>query len=435
MAKAQGALLVVTDHELPEEDKEFIREKGIHLWGKDELDYYDCVADAIHQYARYEIVNSFGLHTDEEKDTHRVLALRIKQPTPDSKTELYLFSMSPDRLLKTCAIYRRAQGNALAYQRMLNKNRLPRIRKFVTQANSILPTNIILHLNDKVTVDDVELRELKTTRGDQITLSKSKAYELVTLNIPMEYASLELIDGQHRLYGFVDADPATKKDFNLVALGIRGLDSTRKRDTFVAINDNSRRMDANLVAYLKYTDDDAVCQIDNELMAIRIVVELNKSSPFKNAIRLLDMGKQRITLKGFCGYDLRGLLGKRGLLRLVYPNNSPTEFVAALRLYFGVIRSLFKKEWESSDRYIVATNRGLSAFLKILKSILKTITKHKEGLLTLDILRKYLTPLRRGIATWELDQIKNTYVGSQGWKRFHADLAKVIKKVHPAFIV
>ena len=63
---------------------------------------------------------------------------------------------------------------------------------------------------------------------------------------------------------------------------------------------------------MKYTNDEGECQRDNELMAIKIVVELNKATPFKNRIRLLDIGDQRITLKGFSGYDMKGLLGTRG---------------------------------------------------------------------------------------------------------------------------
>jgi len=62
---------------------------------------------------------------------------------------------------------------------------------------------------------------------------------------------------------------------------MKGLQDKMKQETFVAINDNSRRMDPNLVSFLKHTNDDAACQKDSELMAIRIVVDLNDSTPFK----------------------------------------------------------------------------------------------------------------------------------------------------------
>jgi len=117
------------------------------------------------------------------------------------------------------------------------------------------------------------------------------------------------------------------------------------------------------------------------------------------------------------------------LLRKYYPNNSPAEYTQALRLYFSTLRSLFKTEWDNPGTYIIATNRGLSAFLKLLKSILKT---HK-GTLTPEIVKKYLSPLESGWETWEFDKLKQTYVGSQGWKDFHRKLVAVIKKAHPNF--
>ena len=384
---------------------------------------------AIGHYAKYEIIHALGLHTKEEKNTHRVLALRLRQPTPNSKTELFLFTVYPELLLRTCVIYRRAMGNGNAYQRMLRKNRLPRIRKLISQAEAVLPTNIILHLGDSVTVDDISGTKFCDTSNRPVTLSRQTDYDLVALNIPMEYASMELIDGQHRLYGFVGSDAATRNSFNLVVLGIKGLQVRQRRDAFVAINDNSRRMDPNLVAYLKYTCEDVACQRDNELMAIRIVVDLNDNTPFKKAIRLLDVGGQKLTLKGFSGYDLRGLVSPRGLLRKYYPDNSPTEYVGALRLYFGTIRSLFKNEWKNPDRYIIATNRGISAFLKLLKSMLKTEKKP----LTHKMVRDYMAVLKAHKQNWEFEELKKTYVGSQGWKDFHRDLVRAIRKEFRAF--
>jgi len=340
-----------------------------------------------------------------------------------------MFTIAPDRLLRTSVIYRRAVGDANAYQRMLRKNRLPKIRKFVARVDSLLPTNIVLHLSDKVTVDKIKESEFRDVSNNRITLSRSADYDLVVLNIPMEYASMELIDGQHRLYGFVETDAATKKDFALVVLGVRELSLKQRQEAFVAINDNSRRMDANLVAYLKYTQDDVACQKDNGLMAIRIVVDLNGVSPFKKAIKLLDVGQQKITLKNLSGYDLKGLLGPRGLLRKHYPSNIPEEYIRVLRMYFGIIHSTFKKEWNDPERYIVATNRGMSAFLKLLKSVLKT----EKQPLTPTKVRGYMLALKAGFPTWEFNHLSDTYVGSQGWKELHRDIVKAIRKKFPHF--
>jgi DGQHR domain-containing protein len=314
---------------------------------------------------------------------------------------------------------------------MLHKRRLPQIKRFITQEDALLPTNIIVHLTDEVTCDTVRIPELRDENNRPITLTRGMDYELVTLNIPLAYASLELIDGQHRLYGFIGTGDEIRQNYNLVVLGMKGLPWERRRDTFVEINDKAQRVDPTLVAFLKHTDDETKCQGDNELMAIKVVVDLNKTTPFEDKIRLVDIfADQKITLKGFAGYDLKGLLARGGLLRKYYPNESK-EYVGALRLYFGVLRSLFKEQWEHPEKYIIFTNRGISAFLKLLKSILKAC----QSPLTQEIVLKYLQPLRDNWADgqWETAQLKNAYVGAKGWKDFHRDLVKTIQERYPEF--
>lgn len=428
-AKAKGGLLVFIGVDVTEQNKRYAKRFGVRVWDEDELRYYEAVAEAIHEYARYEIIHAFGITTDEEKNIHNVLALRFKQPYTHSGSNLFIFTITPDKLLRTCVIYRRAQGNADYYQRMVKKARLVSVKKFVTSENALLPPNIIVHFSRKVIWDPVPIPK-KDTSGNEITLAKQKDYELGVLSIPLEYASLELIDGQHRLYGFVDTELATKENFNLVALGMKGLRPDRKRNTFVAINANSVRVDPNLVAFLKYTDNEAECQKYPELMAIKIVVELNKTTPFKNRIRLLDIGNQNITLKGFSGYDLVGLLGQRGLLRKHYPDNKSQEYVKSLRVYFGILECLFKKQAKNPDKYIIFTNRGISAFLKLLKSILKDC----QCPLDENIVNNYLQPLKDNWkGSWEIKKLKSAYVGSKGWKDFHRDLVSAIHQVYPDF--
>jgi len=211
---------------------------------------------------------------------------------------------------------------------------------------------------------------------------------------------------------------------------MRNLDEKRRSDAFVAINDNARRVDPNLVAYLRYTDDEKVCQQVADLMAIKIVVELNKVSPFKDQIRLFDFGKKKLTLKGLSGYDLRGLIGPKGSLRRLYPQNRSKTYILVLRKYFSVIKENLPKEWNDPGSYIVATNRGTAAFLKLLRSILDFENKP----LTKQVSRKYISALvKHWKGGWETASLKKSYVGSQGWKQFHGDMVLAIQKQYKSF--
>lgn len=162
-----------------------------------------------------------------------------------------------------------------------------------------------------------------------------------------------------------------------------------------------------------------------------MVSDLNRMTPFKRRIRLLDIGDETMTLKGFAGYDLRGMFGPRGAMRRYYPHESK-YYVEALRQYFSVLKSLFPKQWDDPQKYIIFTNRGVSAFLKLLRSILKTT----ESQLTQASIRKYLQPIRKDWtdAKWNTVSLKSKYIGSGGWKDFHRDLVMSIQKEYPDFL-
>jgi len=432
-SKADKVLFVITEKRVAKEDRSYIAKSNMALWTERQLDYYEALVRAIREFAKYEIVHSLGLRTEEEKDTHHVLALKFSQPTIHSDNDLFVFSITAERLLKTAVIYRRAVGDKNTYQRILIRKRLPKIGTFLSKINAILPTDIIVALGNKVSYDKIKLSGPITDElGQPLVLSREKAAQLVRLNIPMEYASLELIDGQHRLFGFVKTEEAIRKKFNLLVAGVKEKDKelppSKKRDLFVSINDTHKRMDANLVSYLKYTDDENECKKDPELMAIKTVVKLNETSPFEKKIRLLDLSKgERITLKGFSGYDLKSLIGPKGKLRKFCPKNSSKEYVKVLRLYFGVISDVLKKEWNLPAEYIVATNRGITAFLKLLPLLLTTT----QGNLTYRNIQKHISALEG--FDWSISSLKGKYIGSAGWRRFYDDLANEIRKKHPEF--
>ena len=138
----------------------------------------------------------------------------------------------------------------------------------------------------------------------------------------------------------------------------------------------------------------------------------------------------RWPIKGFAGYDLRGLVGTSGWLRRRYPSNSSQELLGALRIYFSTVKSVFPIQWKNPEKFIISTNREISALLKLLRSILKT----HDGPISHEVVKKYLIPLKSKRKLWETAKLQKSYVGSQGWKSFHRDLIALIRKKHPEFV-
>jgi DGQHR domain-containing protein len=429
-AKANGLILVAPAKEFSETELRFLRKKGVQVWGDRELTYFEALVDAIGPLARYEILNTFGISTEDQTVKATIPALMVKQPSwsSKSKVELYMFCLPADVLLKTCSVLRKARGNAFTYQRILSRKRLPRIGEFVDTAKALLPTSIVVHLSDSVVVQHAT-KVIHDSDGHKISLWQKDPH-LVTLTIPLEYASMEIIDGQHRLFGFVYSRQKTRDNFNLIVIGIRNLGSNERSKTFVAINDKAKRVDPSLVSFLRYTDNERSCQKNSDLMAIKIAVELNKKVPFKGAIRLWDYGQQKITLKGLSGYDLKGMVGQNGVLHRYYPQKSEA-YVGILRMYFSAISGLFENEWKDPKTYIIATNRGVTAFLKLLKSIHKNEQKRADE----GIVKGYLSIVKDNWikGTWETSKLDTSYSASQGWKQFHRDLIKTIQKKKAGF--
>jgi DNA sulfur modification protein DndB len=423
VSKADAALFVATGRELSEKEIRYLFQKQIQFWTERQLRYFEALAKAIGKFARYEIMHSMDIRTADQSTNTSVPALALRQPDrlDSSGVELYAFTLPAAKLLEISSVLRRARTNSFTYQRILSRERLPRIAEFLRTSGAILPTCIVAHLSDNTTVEAMP---------QEVQKKLAKGQRIVTLTIPNEYSSLEIIDGQHRLFGFAHTPKRVAERFNLIVVGIKHLSTDKRSRTFVAINDKAKRVDPSLVSFLQYTDNEATCRKHPYLMAIKIAVELNKRDPFKNSIRLWDEGPQTITLKGISGYDLKGMVGDNGALRKYYPNSSAT-YVGVLRLYFGVIQEVFESEWKEPKKYIIATTRGVTALLKLLKSILKNEQARVDGAQ----IKGYMQIIKSHWVkhTWETSKLDTSYSASQGWKQFHRDLVRTIQQVKRRF--
>jgi hypothetical protein len=65
-AKADRVILVSTKAgEVTQEDRLAAEAAGVSVWTENTLRYYEALTDAIHSFAKYEIINALGLKTNE----------------------------------------------------------------------------------------------------------------------------------------------------------------------------------------------------------------------------------------------------------------------------------------------------------------------------------------------------------------------------------
>lgn len=218
-------------------------------------------------------------------DTSTVPALRVKQWLPEwdqvnfdpsqNQTKpaphFYVFSLSAAQLRKLSAIYRRdasdmtARKEDLGIQRRHDPERSAEIRRYVTEgfprsglseaqrmgsANEglrkpgWLPTAVVVNI---LSVGD-ERNGKRIDAEHVVKVTDDPSATFAELTLPNDVGALppiEVIDGQHRLFAFDEADP-NLADFQLPVVAFHGLDISWQAYLFWTINIKPKKINASL---------------------------------------------------------------------------------------------------------------------------------------------------------------------------------------------
>ena len=129
--------LILTDNDI-----ERARQEKIILFNENDLNYYEQLVLHLGPAAKYQFFADM-------LPGRKIHGLKIDPPalkTKMGKYTCYIFSISPEYLLKIAYVSHRVKGKATdidTYQRMIKKSRLNKIRNYITD-KGIFPTNIII---------------------------------------------------------------------------------------------------------------------------------------------------------------------------------------------------------------------------------------------------------------------------------------------------
>jgi DNA sulfur modification protein DndB len=282
----------------------------------------------------------------------------------------YNFVMSPEVLLRACFVWRREITGEEGYQRILNENRIVDIKQFIENKKSTFPNNIIINYED----GDIEEIKCEPT--------KSKSVYNCIIKLPQKYCSAQIIDGQHRLYGFMDIENEfIRHNLKMDVIAFNGLTRKESAEIFIELNKEQKKIDPNLFwdlagDYLKETYEGQISLIAKSL---------NEKGIFKGRI-LIPGGKksEKATIKiaNLCkGIDDRGLIYNpekkyRDEYRwnLCFRGNKNDITIREITikqmdLYFKMLKEELPEIWES----FIFANNGLNVFLRIFVEALKFI--------------------------------------------------------------
>ncbi len=417
-------LFAVENFEVTATNYEYAKSERMQIWDAIAIDHYMHTVSSLGNWTKFEILKELEIKTAETKRSIVVPALEIKQPG----SKCYLTAIHPSDLLKIGYVYRRTLGTREAYQRIIKKRRIEEIGKFLNKKNSLLPNNLILAFESNVKFDK-DSRELE---------------------IPMEYCSAWVVDGQHRLYGFTRTEYSVRQDekFEIPVVAFTSLPTSDQARMFIDINNNQKRMDKTLLADLMTEVGDL--RSEPLAWASLLVRALNENGPWKNRIKRLESHRRRpINLYSFARYALYQRLlkpdsrhgelqGFSGPLFKYAPfdhtkslNNQKTreafnKQLELLQAYFGIIVKLLwhsdseRNRWTNYRKYGVAKATGVNALLLVLYKILETGKSFNE----LKI-EKFLEPIKK--VRWTNESIKKY---GRGWDSYIGLADVIIKKLN-----
>lgn len=359
-----------------------------------DIDYFIQLASLLKSASRFQFL---GRYLRGEK----VEGLRTKVPATRGRvgeTTFYNFLISPHDLLRIAYINHRGRGandDIETYQRMVKPTRLKSIGQYIDNGGTF-PTNIVVNIKIDALGFDIKEQFGNTTTG--------------VLNLPGQYGSAWVIDGQHRLYGYAYAGRSAEDDKSVVSvLAYENLPVRKEVEMFVDINTKQVKVPRNLVneiiSTLDIEDDDPRKRLD--AMCARIVLGLGerKGSPVCGRIQTVGEKKdnfQCLTLTSFAdGIDENNLLGrvhksgKKSVGTLVpgpLGNHSleaadiMTKASDALVSYLNIFAKSAPEHWALGDAKggYLCTNLGIRSLLVVFRKLVNFVERDGTRAVDLD---------------------------------------------------
>ena len=382
-------VLAIKNAGIRKEDIEFANsESRVYLWDDNFITYYQDLYKKIGRFSKYNLLGEMGVRPVSQ-NAIRVPAAKY---TWNEKT-MFLFFIRPSVLLEVAYVARRYRPNERYYQRIIDKERLTSISKYVMDGN-ILPNNIIIAFASKI-VKQVKFEPLpKQTFGEKEKLAQAFVEQGV-LEFPSAYNSCWIIDGQHRLYSFMDFE----KPVCLPVVAFQDLDREKQCKMFLDINKFQKPVSSDLVWDLN--GDMIPSEVDGIIS--NAVKQLNEKGPLGHKIFIPSKGFHKknahLRMAGICLAIKRVKLASpttKSKTKNPFHSDGYEKTVTALAKglseYFFVMQGLFQEDWELGKKGYVLSDAGIGVMIRYFEKIVSHCKD--RGAPNRPDYAKYLTPLQ-----------------------------------------
>ena len=368
--------------ELTDDDKE--RYNNIIFWEPETLSYFSKMSQCIQYSARYEIFrflelknDQIGMACSEGKKTVISAPIIYPEDTTGIKNGVRIvsFMMSAENLIKTGYVLRKDnwEESIFLYQRLIEKDKIKKIRAFLAQKGETFYNNIIVALPDNVKFEDDSEKV--------VSIDEVGDFQHCKLILPDEINSIAIIDGQHRIYAHYEAPETEKYELQIAPLRkqlhllVTGLvfpkdmkEAERKRiqsEIFLNINDNTKKVAANVLLHITMLQD----PFSDMGLARRVIEKLNKMNTFLNRFELSELDENKIKVASIVKFALRYLV-----------TVTPTEGRVSLYNYWnGDKEALINQEENALDAYVKFCAQNLNMYFSAVKNAFRDEWRNPES--------------------------------------------------------
>lgn len=276
--------VIATNFPIRDVDREEAdRNPGVYLWDRTFFEYYISLLDRIGPYVRFNLLGELGV---QPRVSHIINLPAFRTTLPDGK--VYLFYTDPLEVLKWSYVARREIGKEKFYQRLVEKGRLGKIRKFIDSGRYFANAPIIAFNSPPTFKPFNEVREHFPSWDGRLDFG--------SLSFPATYRTCWIVDGQHRLYGM---SRSSHPEPLIPMVGLEEMDVARQAQLFLEIN-----------KFQKPVPSDLVWDLEGEMnphsadgVVARVVKSLNESGPLGDRIYIPLSGPRKrgqLKLSGLC---------------------------------------------------------------------------------------------------------------------------------------
>ena len=367
-------------------------QRALSIFGCQDIEYISQLCDLINEYAKYEFLSalkvpptSLGEEQRIEKKFIRV-DNRYVTESDDIKADIFLLNFKVEELLKIGRVSRyegipfmlESEENS-QYQRFLVKSKLKSIaRDFVkNEKRRIFPNTVTLVLANDCTID----------QNDKSILL-----------IPNRYSSIDIIDGQHRIYAYADQSISKKVRSNAVIVASAIKFQTNKQEeikrnaarVFCEINSKQAKVKNSLLYLIKY---DVLGDKDAIALAGKVILECNRGKSVLGNLFLVNslvkknkFNMSPIPIVTIVNEGLRKLFEGEGLeYDLVEPDgyeavfDHPRDYLlnhpekwwkkckSILEFYFNHVKATFPDDFKENSNSNLLSAKYISAFIRLLR--------------------------------------------------------------------